>query len=254
MPSAACHIHSDWSYDGKWSLAALVAKFERRGYRILMVTDHDRGFSELRHRQHREACLAASSERMSVLPGIEYSDASNIIHVLVWGPVPFLGEGVPTLDVLKAVRATNGIAVLAHPSRREAWRLVEHAWADYLLGIEVWNRKTDGWAPSSAASRLIKGASVVPFVGLDFHDRKQFFPLTMQIDIRSSMIDEDSVLESLRRRRCCACVFGVPLNRGFYRWTIPALKTAESSRRFLARMYKRSVEREARSKKFSNGG
>jgi hypothetical protein len=243
MPSAACHIHSDWSYDGKWSLSALAAEFDRRGYRILMITDHDRGFSELRHRQHREACVEASSERVLVLPGIEYSDPTNMVHVLVWGPVTFLGEGVPTLDILEAVKATNGVAVLAHPSRREAWRLVERAWADYLLGIEVWNRKTDGWAPSSAALRLVERTSVVPFVGMDFHDRKQLFPLTMQIDVPSSMIDEDTVLESLRRRRCCACAFGVPLNRTFCRRAIPALKTAESSRRFLARMYKRFLKR-----------
>jgi hypothetical protein len=245
MLPAACHIHSDWSYDGKWSLSELAAHFGRRGYRILMITDHDRGFSVARHRRHREACVEASSERVLVLPGIEYSDPANIVHVLVWGPVPFLGQGVPTLEILKAVTAANGVAVLAHPSRREAWRIVEHAWLDYLLGIEAWNRKTDGWAPSSAALRLIEGASVVPFVGTDFHDRKQLFPLTMEVNTPYSLVDEDSVLESLRRRRCCARAFGVPLNRTFYRRAIPALKAAESSRRFLARMYKRFLKRAA---------
>jgi hypothetical protein len=203
-----------------------------------MITDHDRGFDERRHRQHRLACLEASSELILVLPGIEYSDAANMVHVLVWGPVPFLGEGVPTLDVLKAVKASNGVAVLAHPSRRGAWRLVEHAWAGYLLGIEVWNRKTDGWAPSSDASRLIEGASVIPFVGMDFHDRNQLFPLAMEIDILHAPLDEDSVLEALRARRCCARAFEVPLDRGFYPGAVLALNAAESSRRYLARMYK----------------
>src|ERR1700751_908953 len=135
MPLAACHIHSNWSYDGKWSLSALASEFERRGYRILMITDHDLGFSESRYLQHREACLDASSERMLVLQGIEYSDAANLVHVLVWGPVPFLGQGVPTLEILKAVKASNGVAVLAHPSRREAWRFVEQTWVGYLLGV-----------------------------------------------------------------------------------------------------------------------
>jgi hypothetical protein len=239
MLSAACHIHSDWSYDGQWSLPALAAKFERRGYRILMITDHDRGFSESRHREHREACLLASSERLLVLPGIEYSDAANMVHILVWGSVPFLGEGVPTLDLLKAVEAYHGVAVLAHPSRREAWRLIEHEWADYLLGIEVWNRKTDGWAPSPVAPQLIEEASLVPFVGMDFHDLNQLFPLTMEIDTADSPLDEDLVLESLRRRRCRARALGLHLNKGLYRGVIPALKTAESGRRFLAPMYKR---------------
>jgi hypothetical protein len=238
MQPAACHIHSDWSYDGKWSLSALAAEFERKGYRILMITDHDRGFSESRHREHRQACLEASSERVLILPGIEYSDSANMVHVLVWGPVPFLGEGIPTLDLLKAAKASDGVAVLAHPSRREAWKSVERGWGEYLLGIEIWNRKTDGWAPSSAASRLVEGASVVPFVGMDFHDRNQLFPLTMEIDVPNSRLDEESVLEALRARRCFARGFGVPLGRGLHPGAILALKAAESSRRCLAHMYK----------------
>jgi hypothetical protein len=243
MPLAACHIHSNWSYDGKWSLSALATEFERRGYRILMITDHDLGFSESRHRQHREACLQASSERILVLPGIEYSDAANLIHVLVWGPVPFLGQRVPTLEILKSVKDANGVAVLAHPSRREAWRFVEHTWVDYLLGVEVWNRKTDGWAPSSAAPRLFQGESIAAFVGMDFHDLNQFFPLSMAIETPDALVNEDVVLESLRGGRCYACAFGVPLDRDWCRRTFPALKAAEWSRRFLARIYKRFLKR-----------
>jgi hypothetical protein len=239
MFSAACHIHSDWSYDGKWSVSALAAEFERRGYRILMITDHDRGFNESHHRQHREACVEASSERLLVLPGMEYSDAANIVHLLVWGQVPFLGEGIPPLDILKAVRASNGVAVLAHPSRRQAWRFVERTWADHLLGIEVWNRKSDGWAPSSAASRLIAGTSVIPFVGMDFHDRNQMFPLAMEIDVPDGSLDEDSVLEALRARRCCARAFGLPFGRGLDPGVMLAMKAAESGRRCVARIYKR---------------
>src|SRR6516165_8445782 len=143
MQPAAFHVHSEWSYDGKWSISALAAEVERRGCRIVMVSDHDRGFNESRYREHREACVKASSERVLMLPGIEYSDAANRVHILVWGPVPFLGEGVPTFDLLRAINASNGVAVLAHPSRREAWRVVQGEWKDYLLGIEIWNRKTD---------------------------------------------------------------------------------------------------------------
>ena len=92
---AACHVHSDWSYDGKWALPALADEFARRGYRILFMTEHDRGFTEDRRREHRAACAKASSGRILVVPGIEYSDAANIVHVLVWGDVPFLGKTCP---------------------------------------------------------------------------------------------------------------------------------------------------------------
>src|SRR5687767_13151947 len=116
MVTAACHIHSNWSYDGKWTLPELAGEFSQRGYRVLMVTDHDKGFTESRRIEHREACAQASSDNILLVPGIEYSDAQNVVHILVWGPVPFLGEGLPTLELLKAVKAAGGLAVMAHPS------------------------------------------------------------------------------------------------------------------------------------------
>ncbi len=181
MVTAACHIHSDWSYDGKWTLSALASEFGRRGYRVLMMTEHDRGFTEERRQEHRAACAAASSENVLVVPGIEYSDAENRVHVLVWGPVPFVGEEVPTAKMLKAVTAAGGVAVMAHPSRMKAWKVFDPAWAGDLLGMEIWNRKTDGWAPSKTATQLLEGTNLLPFVGMDFHDRRQMFPLSMEL-------------------------------------------------------------------------
>ncbi len=245
MIQAACHIHSDWSYDGKWSLSALATMFARWRFRILMVTDHDRGFTESCRIQHRKACAQASSDRILVLPGIEYSDADNIVHVLVWGPVPFLGEGLPTTELLKAVRASNGVAVLAHPSRREAWRVFDTAWTDYLLGIEVWNRKTDGWAPSSTAAPLLEDTALVPFAGMDFHDRNQMFPLSMEMDI-SPTVNEESVLDCLRARRCRAMAFSEPVHKAMQGWRGLALSSAERCRRSVApvfRRFKRQLER-----------
>jgi hypothetical protein len=212
MMTAACHVHSDWSYDGKWPLGDLAEAFSRRGYRTLMMTEHDRGFTEARRQEHRSACAAASSERIFILAGLEYSDASNSVHVLVWGPVPFLGERLPTAELLKMVDASGGVAVLAHPSRRQAWKLWDPAWAARLLGIEAWNRKTDGWAPSPHAPALLEGTKCLPFVGMDFHDRNQFFPLAMELELAGEPT-EDSVLDCLRSQRARAIAFGRPLER-----------------------------------------
>ncbi|MGA7907269.1 MAG: hypothetical protein WCA16_07660, partial [Candidatus Sulfotelmatobacter sp.] len=170
---AACHLHSEWSYDAKWPLAALTSKFRERGCRVLMTTEHDRGFTSGRWDEYRQACRQASSETLLVVPGLEYSDSANRVHVLVWGPVPFLGEGLATVEMLRRVKAANGVAVLAHPSRKNAWQAVETEWEDHLLGIEQWNRKYDGWAPSEASVALLEKSGAVPFVGLDFHTEKQ---------------------------------------------------------------------------------
>jgi hypothetical protein len=204
-----------------------------------MMTEHDRGFSTQKLAEYREACTHASSDKILVVPGIEYSDASNRVHVLVWGPVPFLGENLSTTEMLDGVKAARGLAVLAHPSRREVWKAFDASWNERLLGIEAWNRKYDGWAPSNTAPALTKQAGAVPFVGLDFHTHRQSFPLTMGLEIEGP-VTEDSVVDCLRQRRCSARAFGLPLDRDFVRRALPALGVAEQSRRKLASIVKRS--------------
>lgn len=234
MITAACHIHSDWSYDGKWPLQKLAAQFARRGYGAMMVTEHDRGFTRERFVALRAACAEASSPAIFVLPGIEYSDAENLVHILVWGTAHFLGEGLPTLELLQAVRAAGGLAVLAHPSRRAAWKKFDSAWAEYLLGIEFWNRKTDGWAPSKAAPAILAAGKLIPFTGLDFHDRNQFFPLSIELDL-SGPANEQSMIDCLAARRCRALAFGHPAEGFAGGWTGSGLSVAEFGRRGAAR-------------------
>jgi hypothetical protein len=246
---SACHIHSDWSYDGSWTLAALAAKFSERGCRLLLTTEHDRGFSAARLAEYREACAQASSEKILIMPGIEYSDAANRVHLLVWGDLPFLGEGLPTGDMLAAVKAAHGVAVLAHPSRKNAWQSFEPQWAECLLGIEVWNRKYDGWAPSETSPALLQRTGAVPFVGLDFHTHRQLFPLAMALDLQNassqdvnsqSEVSEAAVLDCLRARRCQPRAFGAPLEQSLFRTALPALRMAERSRRTAARIAKQT--------------
>lgn len=239
---AACHVHSSWSYDGSWPIDSLVTTFGRRGYRVLMMTEHDRGFSDARFAAYREECARATSSSVHVLPGIEYSDPANRVHVLVWGPVPYLGEGLQTDVVLDAVAHHGGVAVLAHPARHAAWECFKPEWAERLLGIEAWNRKYDGWAPSERGAALLKRAPRVPFVGLDFHTRRQLFPLAMALEI-DAKIDDDTVVDCLRERRCTARAFGVPLDRQGFQTTLPLLQVAEQGRRKLAALKRYSKAR-----------
>lgn len=235
MIKAAGHIHSDWSYDGKWPLPKLAVEFGRHGYHVLLMTEHDRGFSQGRLLEYRQACAQASTERVLIVPGIEYSDADNAVHILVWGAIPFLGEALPTAELLKKVKDAGGIAVMAHPSRKEAWKRFESQWISKLLGIEIWNRKTDGWAPSKTAVPLMHGTSLVPFVGLDFHAQRQFFPLATELDIEWP-ITEASVLAELGSRRGCSTAFGKPIDEFLPSgWRRAGLRGAEYGRRVAAR-------------------
>lgn len=234
---AACHIHSEWSYDANWSLRELAAEFARRGYRVLLVSEHDRGFSELRFQQYRAACVEASSGDLLIVPGIEYSDSHNVVHILTWGLTCFLGEGLPTIELLARVRAENGLAVLAHPARREASTRYDSSWTSYLIGIEVWNRKADGWAPSPLAATLLSGTALVPFASLDFHHRNQMFPLSMQLDIRGA-ITEENVVNCLRARLCRAMAFSAPAEKFLTGWRRFAFPPAEKMRRTAASFFR----------------
>jgi hypothetical protein len=248
---ATCHVHSKWSYDGSWSLEALGEKFRRWGSRVLMMTEHDRGFTCERLQEYREACARVTSDQILVVPGIEYSDAANRVHVLVWGPVPFLGENLPTSEMLDKARTAGGVAVLAHPSRCDVWKTFDPSWADRLLGIEVWNRKYDGWAPSQTAPALLKTTGTIPFVGLDFHTQRQSFPLTMSLDM-TDRVTEDNVLNCLSARRCHAHAFGLPLDESQIHKAHPVLNLAEKGRRVvasIARYPRKSARRRAAAKK-----
>lgn len=198
-----------------------------------MMTEHDQGFTPSRYHEYRDACARASSSEMLVVPGIEYSDAANRVHVLVWGEVSFLGNALPTIEVLERTAAADGVAVLAHPTRKDAWKCFEPWWADKLAGIEMWNRKYDGWAQSTTASALLEATATLPFVGLDFHTRRQSFPLGMVLDVEMD-VSEQRVLECLRLGRCHPRVFGLPLSHKLVRASGPALSIVEASRRRVA--------------------
>jgi hypothetical protein len=238
--AAVAHVHSSWSYDGSWSIEDLVTAFSARGCRIMMTTEHDRGFSDARLAEYRRECAERSTGSLFVLPGIEYSDADNRVHVLVWGPVPFLGEGLPTDQMLDAVADHGGVAVLAHPERRAAWESFTPKWHQRLLGIEVWNRKYDGWAPSEQSASLVRRAGCVPFVGLDFHTQRQFFPLGMELGLDGS-ITEDRVMAALRAGRCAATAFGMPLSDDRFERRLPYLRIAERGRRQLRQVKRRAT-------------
>lgn len=209
---AAFHVHSNWSYDGRWTLSQIAKEFKARGYDAVLMTEHDLGFSEELRRAHREACRQESTNDILLIPGVEYSDPSNTVHTLIWGNVPFLGAGRETTYVLQESQENGGVCVLAHPSRRGAWKVFSTEWTPYLAGIEVWNRKTDGWSPSPDGLRLAASTGVEQVVGLDFHSANQFFPLSMRIPIEGK-VDEEGILNALKRRACSCDAMGVDLKR-----------------------------------------
>lgn len=241
----AVHVHSEWSYDGRWSLERISQAFGRRGYDAVLMAEHDRGFDEGRWRAYRAAC-AAAGPGARLVPGIEYSDPANAVHVPVWGDIPFLGEGLETAELLPRAVAAGGVAVLAHPGRRDAGRTLDRGLLRHLAGIEIWNRKYDGVAPNRIASELARTQPhLVEVVSLDFHTARQFHPLAMLCTVDGQAGMEVELCEALRRRRARAAAFRLPAAALTRAPAWQAMRTAEHTRRRLAR-HVRAVSRAVR--------
>jgi hypothetical protein len=201
------HVHSDWSYDGSWPLERLAHAFARRGYRAILMAEHDRGFDEAKWAAYRDACAAASNDSILLVPGIEYSDSDNTVHVPVWGRLPFLGENLETAEMLRAAHGAGGLAVFAHPRRKNAFARFDPSWFQYLTGIELWNRRYDGYAPNRDVAILLRSRpELLPFATLDFHTKRHFHPLAMELEL-DAVVSEDSILEAIRGRRARPAAF-----------------------------------------------
>ena len=230
---AAVHVHSEWSYDAHWSLRQLADAFARRRYDAVLLSEHDRGFDERRWQEYRRACAAASDERILLVPGMEYEDPESVVHVPVWGErLPFLGERRPTLGLLRDAHAAGGFAVLAHPWRRDAHLRHRPDWSPLLGGVEIWNRQYDGIAPHPSGLRLARALQLPPFVGLDFHTRRQFFPLAMSLDI-AGPLSTAAVVDALHAGRFAPSAAGMSALRFARGLPAPPARAAERTRRRL---------------------
>lgn len=245
----ACHIHSQWSYDADWPLHKLARLAEQWGVDALMMTEHDRGYDAARFGELAQACQAASTAQVRVVPGMEYSDPDNCIHILTWGVDHFLGQDRPTLETLHAVREAGGAAVFAHPARRSAWQRFDPQWAELLVGIELWNRKTDGVAPGVEARRLLsKYPTLLPFYGLDFHRNRQLFPLFMMVRPKHEADADDSepsitgkaIVQAFCEGRAEPQFLGASGRQWESRGLRDLLQAGESVRRGLRPLWKRS--------------
>lgn len=233
------HCHSVWSYDGSWTLPDLSAFFRRRGYDAMMMSEHDTGFDPGSWPRFVEECAAASEAGgCRLFPGIEYSSPDNAIHILTWGLDRFLAEHRPVEETLNRVAEGGGVAVYAHPARREAWRLFEPSWTPLLSGVEIWNRKTDGVAPGAVAERLAKESGLSPTFGIDFHVRRHYWPLSHRIAVGEDW--QADIVRAIRAGGLDTRVFGRRARVGADgRLSAPVSRAAEVARRGLRAVRKR---------------
>ena len=231
MVRLAVHVHSDWSYDGRWSLSRISTEFGRRGFDAVLLCEHCRTFDRDRWTRYQAACRESEAETGAALvPGIEYSDPENTVHIPVWGAREFLGSEIPTGELMSRLAGqAQAFAMLAHPNRRAAWRRIESRWIDQLHAVEIWNRKSDGVRASRVRS-WIEETGLPPMASLDFHSDRQRFPMVTTIAGIDSA-DVAGMLPALREGRYRTTVGGVPLAIASSRISSGLLGLADGVRR-----------------------
>ena len=253
---AVAHVHSEWSDDASWPLSRIAATFSRRGYRVVLMSEHSRGFTDAKWDDYRQACADASTDRVRLVPGIEYGDEDNVVHIPVWGQVPFFGDAPQIGSLLKQATEAGGTAVWAHPWRRAAWQRCEPSWWEHLGAVEVWNRKYDGFAPNRDSLALARQHDAAQFVALDLHTRRQLFPLSLSLTVPGppgagppgaglpepgrpagrGVPDCDQVYRALQEGGFAAQAFGIALGQLTAGPAAQVLRLLEGTRRAAARV------------------
>ena len=131
------HVHSEASRDGRMPLEEIIRLAKARGLQGVAVTDHD----VLLQNPPR-------SEDFLVIPGCEFStERGHLLGLFLTAPI----EPMPFPELIEAIHAQGGIAILAHPfeHRRDDKRI--EPIAQLLDGAEIRNSRAARKNPEANA-------------------------------------------------------------------------------------------------------
>lgn len=170
------HVHSNYSHDGKDSLAALVEFAAARGIGFVGLTDHAEDFTESRWRAYVAECAAVSIAGVRLIPGLEFRFAGfRGLHLLAFGLARWIEPTTPDEFIALAAPASRFTAV-AHPILA-GYDIPARVRAG-IDGVEVWNATYNTrYLPDPRSFRLLHDMQrsrpgIVGFAGLDQHDAR----------------------------------------------------------------------------------
>lgn len=173
-PLGVVHVHSNYSHDGRDSLASLAAFAAARGLGFIGLTDHAEDFSEARWHEYVAECAAASTDGVRLIPGLEFRFAGfRGLHLLAFGLARWIEPATPDEFIALATPAARFTAV-AHPILA-SYEIPASVRAG-IDAIEVWNATYNTrYLPDPRSFRLLHEMQrarpgIVGFAGLDQHD------------------------------------------------------------------------------------
>jgi hypothetical protein len=135
----AIHIHTTYS-DGSASFPRLILTAQDLGLDYVVATDH----MSLGGREYQ-----GFHGKLLVLTGYEHNDGRNLNHYLALDTPRVFKEFDRAQDYVKAVRASGGVGIIAHPFEKRNYfeTLPPFPWtaweSDEFDAIEIWNQISD---------------------------------------------------------------------------------------------------------------
>jgi hypothetical protein len=194
----ALHIHSSISFDGTMSMAELSLFFRERKFDFILITEHSQSVSDGVMSELIDECDRCSSSGFLIIPGLEFS-CRDELHILGLG-VSRTSESDDPLEVVRHIRQQGGVAVLAHPTKKEY--SLDGEWIDELDGVEIWNSAYDGkFLPQAESIRTFKklaqkNPDLKPFAGMDLHEEKNYYDVTLRI--KRNGLNRNQILKDLK--------------------------------------------------------
>ena len=199
------HVHSSFSYDSRTDLADIARVARKYGYRAVLMSEHNNRMGHEEMAAFVRRCDELSDDQLLIIPGLELAFDHNRVHLLAYGIRTYIDSthaGCTFKSLVEAVRQAGGVAVLAHPSHRQA---IERLCAEdcrALDGIEIWNVKNGNrFVPTASDLRLLEqirngGGQPFAFAGVDWHHLANFSPLVVRLE--APVATCTSVLANLR--------------------------------------------------------
>lgn len=194
------HFHSNYSYDGELSLEEIISFAQKHNCKFVVLNEHINNFTQEKYKELVTNCQRLSNENFCLLPGIEFACWDNKVHVLALGIKDIIFED-DLKKILNFVETQDGLAIIAHPHRKEALSLVRK-FISKFNGIEIWNVREDGKGiPKYKNIKLLKELrnkkyDLLGFGGLDFHSLKDFGLIKTVAKIDN--ITKDSLLKAFK--------------------------------------------------------
>lgn len=202
----ALHVHSSHSTDGEVDLAEVASLFRREGRHFVCLTEHAGDLDAGRMASLVRRCGDLSDGGFCLIPGLEFESREGL-HVLGVGLSRFV-PGRSVREIISAIHAQGGLAILAHPPRG-AERLLAGL-EDLPDGLELWNTKYDTrYAPRLHRFALLHRLRTLKrdvwgYCSVDFHWRSQC--RTASLLVRAERVASAAVLDALRAGRFTCAV------------------------------------------------